>query len=178
MCQQAERRAPGYPDGAKVKWRRVWDSNPRIHHCITRFRIERLKPDSANPPGSLAAGGKLAKRVPGSSALWPFFHLPLECSGFRWPTSPSLSRTGSPPVAGRPSLFRKIAGNIISMGIRDYCMPLRDLEKLSRFGWARLPKLSRAVNLPGTVRSFGSPRSGPLRMIPSRPSDSLCQILD
>ena len=52
------------------QWRRVWDSNPRIHHCITRFRIERLKPGSANPP-TWRDAIKVGLRVKISDELFP-----------------------------------------------------------------------------------------------------------
>ena len=40
-------------------WRRVWDSNPRTGLTVTRFRIERLKPGSANPPCRLVRRPKV-----------------------------------------------------------------------------------------------------------------------
>ena len=56
------------PPSGRGRWRKGWDSNPRMHCCITRFRVERLQPDSATLP--------LRCRLSSSSGL------PALCAGY------------------------------------------------------------------------------------------------
>ena len=128
-----------FSPGSRARWRRVWDSNPRIHHCITRFRIERLKPSSANPPLLPLGGRKLTKKALRSSALWLFlisridsFSSSSNCTNFI-PKSPN----GFWPNNGSPFRFRARPGKAIFRATRDYSMPPPDSEKPSRSGLAR-----------------------------------------
>jgi hypothetical protein len=72
---------------SRGRWRRVWDSNPRIHHCITRFRIERLKPSSANPPGMRFGGRETSKATSPVKPLlgFPEIHLSFSQATQQWP---------------------------------------------------------------------------------------------